>query len=94
MSRGDNIPGDYDSVEGIKERARALGAPEAAELIERAENRIIEDGDGYAIGYPEPDDDPPSYHLEMLFHLGILTGAAMEREWPAGSVVGEQEVRD
>ena len=91
MSRGDDIPGDYDSLEGIKERARALGSPEVVELIERAENRIIEDGDGYAIGYPEMDDEPPSYGLEMTFHLGILTGAAMEREWPAGSVVGSDE---
>lgn len=76
----------YNTVEGIKKRAIELGESRVAELIERAENRVIEHDDGYSIGYPARDDGPPSYDLEMFFHLGILTGAALEREYPAGPI--------
>ena len=79
------VDGNYSTVDGIKRRAESLGADEVVDLIERAENRIYEDGDGYLIGYPEQGDGPPSYESEMFFHLGILAGAALEREYPAPS---------
>lgn len=82
-SEYDDVPGDYVTVDGIKKRARALDNPDAAEIVERAENRIREKGDGYVIDLPEEDSD--FYEMEMFFHLGILTGAAMEREYPSPS---------
>lgn len=88
----DDLPGDFDTIEGITERARALGSEPFAQLVEDAENRIRwnEEKGGYEIAPPEgaSEDDPLEEHVEMLFHLGILTGAAFEREYPAGDVVG------
>jgi len=76
----DDIPGDYDSLEGMKERAEALGNPFIPMFIERAKDRIVERGDGYSIEAPETDGPNDA---EMLFHFGILAGAALEREYPA-----------
>lgn len=78
----DDIPGDYDSLEGMKERAEALGNPFIPMFIDRAKDRIVERGDGYSIEPPETDDPKDA---EMLFHFGILAGAALEREYPAPS---------
>lgn len=75
----EEIPGGYNTVEGIKERAQHFGNPVVATLIDNAESRIYECGDGYRIENPSED----SGELEMLFHFGILTGAALEREYPA-----------
>lgn len=83
-NQGENdMQGDYETIHGIKTRCRELGRPRVSEFIERAENRIIKEEDGYTIGLPEDDGEWPSYDIEMLFHLGILVGAALEREYPA-----------
>jgi len=83
----DEIPGDYDSVVGIKTRARSLGNPIIPLFIERAEDRIIERDDGYSIESPDVDAND----AEMLFHFGLLTGAALEREYPAPVSIGEAD---
>lgn len=78
----DDIPGDYSTIEGIKERALALENPVMAAIVERAEDRVYYDEGvgGYRIEPPDTDE-PDS--LEMFFHFGVLTGAALEREYPA-----------
>lgn len=81
--RSDELQGDYDTADGIKTRCRELDKPRVADFIERAENRIIEQENGYTIGLPEDDGEWPPYDTEMLFQLGILVGAALEREYPA-----------
>lgn len=80
------IEGDYDSVDGIKKRAESLNNPMAKHLVERAEDRVYydEDAGGYRIGNPDEDGS-----IEFLFHLGVLTGAALEREYPAGELNSE-----
>ena len=78
-SEPDDIPGDYDSLEGMKERAAALGNPIIPVYIERAKDRIVKRDGGYSIESPDVDGDD----AEMLFHFGILAGAALEREFPA-----------
>lgn len=76
----DEIPGDYDTVGGIRRRASALGNPIIPMFVDRAEERVFADGDGYRIEAPETDGPNDA---EMLFHFGILLGAALEREYPA-----------
>ena len=75
----DDIAGDYDSIEGIKKRARELGNPEFAALVEHAEQRVQEVDGGYSLQTPDKD----SNSTEMFFHMALLTGAALEREYPA-----------
>lgn len=83
----DEIPGDYDSVAGIKTRAKSLGNPIIPLFIERAEDRIVERDNGYSIKSPDVDAN----NAEMLFHFGLLTGAALEREYPAPDSIGEAD---
>lgn len=85
MTDTEEIPGDYDSLDGIKERATALGNPVVAALVDRAEERVYYDADvnGYRIEAPDTDPKADELDVEMLFHIGLLTGAALEREYPA-----------
>lgn len=83
----DDVPGDFDSVDGIKRRAEHFDNRIIPVLIDGAEERIVETEDGYSIAAPEAASDS----MKMLFHFGILTGAAMEREYPASIDGGETE---
>lgn len=82
----DDTPGSYETVDGIKQRAMHFDQPAIVDMIEAAEDRIYESEGGYGIEAPE-DSGPDS--VEMLFHLGILTGAALEREYPAAIEGGD-----
>lgn len=84
----DEIPGDYDSLEGMKERAMELGNPIIPMYIERAQDRIVEYDDG---GYGLEAPDVESNNAEMLFHFGLLAGAALEREYPAPDSAGDSQ---
>lgn len=82
----DETPGGYETVNEIKERAEHFDQPSVVHMIEAAEDRIYETEDGYGIS--PPDVEGPG-GVEMLFHLGILTGAALEREYPASIEGGD-----
>ena len=76
----DDVPGDYHTVEGIAERAEHFDNPMMVELVRCAKGRVAKFNDGYVI---EPPEDAAPDSLAMIFHFGILTGAALEREYPA-----------
>lgn len=75
----DDIPGDYSTVGGIKQRARALGNDEVTELLERIEDRVYRDDAGWVLENP-PED---ASEAEFFGTLAVLFGAALEREYPA-----------
>lgn len=81
----DELPGGYDTVEGIKKRCMALGAPHFTALMEDIEDRVVEKGDGYIVENPPEDADEDVFKA----HLFALYGAALEREYPA-DVGGEE----
>lgn len=74
------IPGDYNTLEGLKTQALSLGNTIVPAAIERAEDRIVEYEDG-GYGISPPDTTDPN-DAEMFFHYGILAGAALERKYP------------
>lgn len=75
----DDIPGDYDSTDGILARTRALGADDVADILEDTRDRVKSDGNGYTLENP-PDDARDEVWFAQLC---VLFGAALEREKPA-----------
>lgn len=87
VERGpDEIPGGYDSVDGIKQRAAHFDNMIVERLVREAERRIVRTNTGYEIPPPEESADDS---LNMIFHFGVLTGAALEREYPA-DITGQE----
>lgn len=86
----DDLPGGYRTVEGIKARSRALGSPIVAEAIETIEASIERDDDGYYS--MDAVDVMTDEHGDAgtFFYIAVLTGCALEREYPGGGLVADR----
>lgn len=85
-----DLPGGYNTLSGLKKRVQALDNPLMAAIIKRAEERVYYDDEAGGYNIRPPKTDNPN-DAEMFFHFGILTGAALEREYPADA---PEEARD